>query len=243
MRCAILADIHSNLAALTAVLDDIASKGKVDEVWCLGDIVGYGPDPGECIKLLRKLKAVCVAGNHDLGAIGKIELSYFNPVAAEACEWTAEQLNAADALYLDELPKTIVKGDFLLVHGSPSSHLFEYVISTSSAAKNFSFFSTPYCLVGHTHVPLAFREEKGKVTTIALSPGIGLILSEPRMIINPGAVGQPRDGDPRASYAIYDSEGSMFRLYRVPYDIRATQDKMMQAGLPPPLIMRLEEGK
>ncbi|MHB8105761.1 MAG: metallophosphoesterase family protein [Dehalococcoidales bacterium] len=243
MRCAILADIHSNLEALTSVLEDIGSKGKVDEVWCLGDIVGYGPDPTECIKLLRKLKTVCVVGNHDLGSIGKIELSYFNPVAADACEWTGAHLNAADALYLVELPKTIVKGEFLLVHGSPSSHLFEYVISTGSAARNFSFFTTRYCLVGHTHVPQAFRQDNGKVNTIPLSPGIGLLLEEHRIIINPGAVGQPRDGDPRASYAIYDSDGGIFRLYRVEYDIRTTQDKMMQAGLPMQLILRLEEGK
>ncbi len=243
MRCAILADIHANLAALNAVLDDIAKQGKVDEIWCLGDIVGYGPEPGECISLLKKLKAICVAGNHDRGAIGKIELNYFNPTAAEALEWTAEKLTTLDTLYLEELPKTMDKGDFMLVHGSPSSHLFEYIISTSSATRNFAFFHTRYCLVGHTHVPLAFRQEGGKVTSLLLMPGRSLILDEARMIINPGAVGQPRDGDPRASYGIYDSEDSKFHLYRVSYDIRATQDKMVQAGLPLQLVMRLEEGK
>jgi diadenosine tetraphosphatase ApaH/serine/threonine PP2A family protein phosphatase len=242
MRCAILADIHANLAALKAVLDDIKTRGAVDEVWCLGDIVGYGPDPLECIDWVNRLNAVCIAGNHDLGAIGKLELSYFNPVAAEACEWTGEQLKAADALYLEELPKTVQKGDFLLVHGSPSSHLFEYVISNSSAERNFSFFTSRYCLVGHTHVPFVF-EEDGSVSSMPLLPDSELILGEPRMIINPGAVGQPRDGDPRASYAIFDSEDGIFRLYRVPYDIRATQDKMAKAGLPPQLIMRLEEGR
>jgi predicted phosphodiesterase len=243
MRYAILADIHSNLAALTAVLKDIEEKGGVDEVWCLGDIVGYGPEPAECIKLLRKYHPVCVAGNHDLGAVGKLELSFFNPAAAEACSWTAEKLNPGDLRYLEDLPKTVKKGDFLLVHGSPSSPLLEYVVSNSIAERNFSFFDTRYCLVGHTHAPLAFKQEDSKVGSISLSSGIGLVMGKQRMIINPGAVGQPRDGDPRASYAIYDSEGSIFRVYRIPYNIRATQDKMMQVGLPISLVTRLELGK
>ena len=243
MRYAILADIHANLAALTAVLDDINGKGGVDEIWCLGDIVGYGPEPGQCIKLLRQYNPVCVVGNHDLGAIGKLDLSYFNPAAAEACQWTAEKLNPVDARYLEDLPATVQKGDFLLVHGSPSEPILEYVMSTSIAEKNFSFFKSHFCLVGHTHVPLAFKEEDNSCSSISLSPGIGLVLGRHRMIINPGGVGQPRDGDPRASYAIYESEGNMLRLYRIPYDIRATQDKMMQAGLPIQLITRLEAGR
>ncbi len=243
MRYAILADIHANLAALNAVLNDIKIKGAVDEIWCLGDIVGYGPDPVECLNLLRKLKAVCVAGNHDFGAVDQIDLSYFNPAAAEVCRWTAEQLGPIDARYLEDLPETVQKGDFLLVHGSPSSPLFEYVITTNSAERNFSFFETRYCLVGHTHVPLAFREQKSKIESVTLLPDIELVLGDRRLIINPGAVGQPRDGDPRASYAIYDSDHHKFHLYRVPYDIRATQDKMVQAGLPLTLVMRLEVGK
>jgi diadenosine tetraphosphatase ApaH/serine/threonine PP2A family protein phosphatase len=243
MRYAILADIHANLTALKAVLDDIAKQGKVDEIWCLGDIVGYGPEPNECISLMKKLNVVCVAGNHDYGAIGQIDLTYFNPTAAEALEWTAQKLNPLDVRYLEELPKTVEKGDFLLVHGSPSSPLFEYVISTGSAERNFNFFHTRYCLVGHTHIPLAFRQEGRSITSRALLPVAGVALGEERVIINPGAVGQPRDGDPRASYGIYDSEDGFFRLYRVEYDIRATQDKMVQAGLPLTLVMRLEVGK
>ncbi len=243
MRYAILADIHANLAALTAVLDDIKGKGEVDEIWCLGDIVGYGPEPGECIKLMRQLKAVCVVGNHDLGAIGKLGLSYFNPAAAEACQWTGGKLNPVDARYLEDLPRTLQKGDFLLVHGSPAEPITEYVISTSIAEKNFSFFQEHFCLAGHTHVPHAFKMENETCSSISLLPGIGLVMGNHRMIINPGAVGQPRDKDPRASYAIYDSEGQMLRLYRVDYDIRATQDKMMQEGLPISLVTRLEVGK
>jgi diadenosine tetraphosphatase ApaH/serine/threonine PP2A family protein phosphatase len=243
MRYAILADIHANLAAFEEVLGDIERKGGVDEIWCLGDIVGYGPEPARCIELLRRYKHVCVAGNHDLAAIGRIELSYFNPLAAEAIRWTARQLSAGDMYYLEKLPMTLEKGDFLLVHGSPMEPALEYVISTGIAARNFNFFEAPFCLVGHTHVPLVFKEEEGGCRSVPFSPGIGLVLGDARMIINPGGVGQPRDGDPRASYAIYDSEGYIFRLYRIEYDIRATQDKMMEAGLPIHLITRLEAGR
>jgi diadenosine tetraphosphatase ApaH/serine/threonine PP2A family protein phosphatase len=243
MRYAVLADIHSNLEALATVFRDIEVKGGVDEVWCLGDIVGYGPEPAGCIKLLREHNPVCVAGNHDLGAVGKLELTLFNPTAAAACSWTAEKLGPEDLSYLQELPMTVQKDDFLLVHGSPASPLLEYVASNSIAEKNFSYFEGRYCLVGHTHVPLAYKQEENKVASIPLSSGIGLVLKKSRLIINPGAVGQPRDGDPRASYAIYDSEGSIFRVYRVEYDIRATQDKMMEAGLPVPLVTRLEVGR
>jgi diadenosine tetraphosphatase ApaH/serine/threonine PP2A family protein phosphatase len=242
MRYAILADIHANLAAFKAVLGDIGEKGGADELWCLGDIVGYGPDPSACIELLHKQSPVCIVGNHDLGAIGKLDLSYFNPAAAAACRWTAGRLSPADIQYLESLPQSATQGDFYLVHGSPAEPIMEYVTSTGVAAKNFSFFDTPYCLVGHTHVPLAFKQSSGGCSSVALSPSIGLVLGAQRMIINPGGVGQPRDGDPRASYAIYDSEGSVFRLHRVSYDIDATQDKMIRAGLPMALVSRLQEG-
>jgi predicted phosphodiesterase len=242
MRYAILADIHANLAAFEAVLRDIEEKGGVEELWCLGDIVDYGPDPSACVELLRKHKPVCVVGNHDLGAIGKLDLSNFNPAAAISCQWTARQLSRSDIQYLESLPLTVTKGDFVLVHGSPAEPVFEYIVSTGIAAKNFSFFDTPYCLVGHTHVPLAFKQSGADSSVITLSPGIGLVLGKHRTIINPGGVGQPRDGDPRASYAIYESEGSILRLYRVPYDIDATQEKMIRAGLPMSLVLRLQEG-
>jgi len=243
MRYAIIADIHSNLAAFTTVLDDIEKKGGVDEIWCLGDIVGYGPDPHRCIELLRRYKHVCVAGNHDWAATGKIDTSYFNPLAAVACQWTAQQLSPRDIKYLNSLPTTIEKGEFLLVHGSPMEPIWEYVISTGIAERNFAFFQSPYCLVGHSHMPAVFKYEGGSCLSLHLSPGVGMALGKSRLIFNPGGVGQPRDGDPRASYAIYDSEGRVIRLYRIPYDIGATQDRMMQAGLPIHLITRLKEGR
>jgi diadenosine tetraphosphatase ApaH/serine/threonine PP2A family protein phosphatase len=243
MRCAILADIHSNLEAFTAVLGDVARKGEVDELWCLGDVVGYGPDPGPCIELLRRCNHVCVAGNHDLAAIGKIDTKYFNPHAAAAIDWTSKELSWKDKQYLEKLPLTIEKGDFTLVHGSPIDPVFEYVISGGIAARNFPRFQTTYCLVGHSHQPVSFKEENGSAVPIGLSPGVGIILAKTRMIINPGAVGQPRDGDPQASYILYDDEASVARLIRVPYDVEKTQYKIMKAGLPVHLATRLKEGR
>ena len=242
MRYAVIADIHANLAAFTAVLGDIEQRGGVEEVWCLGDIVGYGPDPHRCIELLRKRKHVCVAGNHDWAAIGKIDTSYFNPDAATACRWTAEQLSRADIRYLESLPLVIEKGDFTLVHGSPREPIWEYILSASIAEGNLAFFKSQFCLVGHSHVPVVFKCEGDSCSSSQFLPNIGLILGESRLIINPGGVGQPRDNDPRASYAIYDSESRVARLYRIPYDIEATQDKMMQAGLPVRLVTRLSQG-
>jgi len=243
MRYAILADIHANLDALTAVLGDVEQQGGVDEIWCLGDIVGYGPEPSQCIEVLKRCEHVCVAGNHDLAAIGKLDASFFNPLAAAAIAWTAKQLSAADNHYLEHLPLTLEKGDFLLVHGGPAEPALEYIMSTSIANRNLAFFKSRYCLVGHTHAPALFREQEGSCVPVSFSPAIGLVLGSSRMIINPGAVGQPRDGDPRAAYALYDTEGRIMRLHRVEYDITAVQRKMMKAGLPVGLSSRLEAGQ
>ncbi|MFC1915433.1 metallophosphoesterase family protein [Chloroflexota bacterium] len=243
MRFAIIADVHANLAAFTAVLEDIEQRGGVEEVWCLGDIVGYGPDPHQCLELLRQYNHVCVAGNHDWGATGKIDPSDFNPDAAAACRWTAQQLSPEDIEYLEGLPLVIDKDNFTLVHGSPREPVWEYLISTSLAKVNFNFFQSQYCLVGHSHMPLIFRDEDGACSFGRFAPNVGLALGKSRLIINPGGVGQPRDGDPRASYAIYDSESRLVRLYRIPYDIGATQDKMMQNELPIRLVVRLNYGQ
>ncbi len=243
MHYAIIADIHANLAAFKAVLDHIERRGGVDEVWCLGDIVGYGPDPCECIELLRQHNHVCVVGNHDWAAIDKLATSAFNPDAAIACRWTAQQLSPDDIKYLESLPEVIQKEDFTLVHGSPRQPIWEYLISVSSAKENFAYFQSQFCLVGHSHVPLIFRfNETGACSFSQFVPNIRLVLGKSRLIINPGGVGQPRDGDPRASYAIYDSETGMVRLYRVPYDIGVTQTRMVKHNLPIRLVARLSQG-
>ncbi len=243
MRYAIISDIHANLAAFTAVLDDIERRGGVGKMWCLGDVVGYGPDPHECIELLCQTNHVCVAGNHDWAAIGKVDTAEFNPDAAAACRWTAQQLSAADVEYLGNLPLLIQEDDFTLVHGSPREPIWEYLISTGIAKENFACFKSPFCLVGHSHVPLVFSySESGTCSAGQFPSNVKLALGKNRLIINPGGVGQPRDGDPRASYAIYDSKTGQVRLYRVSYNIRSTQDRMVERGLPMRLVARLSYG-
>ncbi|MFC2071618.1 metallophosphoesterase family protein [Chloroflexota bacterium] len=243
MRYAIIGDIHANLAAFTAVLDDIEHLGGVEKVWCLGDVVGYGPDPHECIKLLRQTNHVCVAGNHDWAAIGKVDTAKLNPDAAAACHWTTQQLDSADVEYLGNLPLVIEDGDFTLVHGSPREPIWEYMISISLAKENFTCFKSQFCLVGHSHVPMVFNyDEDGMCSSRQFLASVRLALGRDRLIINPGGVGQPRDGDPQASYAIYDSETRLVRLYRVAYDVHSTQDKMAKCGLPMRLVARLSHG-
>jgi diadenosine tetraphosphatase ApaH/serine/threonine PP2A family protein phosphatase len=242
MRYAILADIHSNLAAFEAVLKDADGRGGFDKIWCLGDVVGYGPDPHECIERLRQFKPVCIAGNHDWAAIGKMDTSEFNPVAAIAAHWTAEQLTAEDKDYLLDLPLTLHENGFTLAHGSPREPIWEYLLSTDVAQENFAYFETAYCLVGHSHVPLIFELANDKAIYREFKETT-LKLKDRRMIINPGGVGQPRDGDPRASYAIYDAKTKAVHHYRVEYDIQATQKKMAERGLPTPLISRLGVGR
>jgi len=243
MRYAIIADIHANLAAFTAVLDDIKRRGGVKEVWCLGDIVGYGPDPHRCIELLRRYSHVCIAGNHDWAAIGKIDTSDFNPDAAAACHWTTQQLCPEDIDYLDSLPLVIQRDSFTLVHGSPREPIWEYLLATSSARENFAYFQSQFCLVGHSHVPLIFEyDEAGACSLNGFPADTVLTLAKNRLIINPGGVGQPRDGDPRASYAIYDSETRTVTCNRVPYDIGLTQARMTKYSLPVHLVARLSYG-
>lgn len=244
MRFGIVSDIHSNLAAFQAVLDDIGHKGGVERIWCLGDIVGYGPDPRECIELIRQSDHVCVAGNHDWGALEKIDLRDFNSDAAAACRWNGQQLSPDEIDYLANLPLTLNEGDFTLAHGSPREPIWEYLLSTYSAKASFDYFETKFCLVGHSHVPLVFeqRGDNGECLLHEIPPDTSLALAENRLIINPGSAGQPRDGDNRASYAIYDSEHGAVEYYRVSYDFSITQKKMAEHGLPQRLIDRLSHG-
>ena len=248
MRVLLLSDVHSNYEALTAVVQDTRERGPVDAIWDLGDTVGYGPDPGQCVRFLRDEGAVSVAGNHDLGAIGRISLSYFNPYAAAACRWNGSQLTQEEAAFLGGLPLRVEEGPFTLAHGSPRDPVWEYLFSEKAAEQNFPLFSTPFCLVGHTHIPLAFtleaRDGRQQCRGVLLAPDVSLKLEEgSRLIYNPGGVGQPRDGDPRAAYALYDSEAQTITHYRVPYDIAATQQRMTAAGLPQYLIERLAFGR
>jgi len=242
MRCAILADIHSNLEAFKAVLYDLERRGGAEEIWCLGDVVGYGPNPHECVHLLQQHRHVCVAGNHDWAAIGRIDTSHFNPEAASACHWNAEQLTAEDIAYLGHLPLTLTRNSFTLVHGSPREPIWEYLLTTESALINFDHFDTRFCLIGHSHSPLLFELDRDNCRMLPLPGELMLGENEKRFIINCGSVGQPRDGDPRASYALVDTEREELLHFRVVYDIAVTQEKMRDSDLPLRLINRLAVG-
>ena len=242
MRILIISDIHSNSAALRVVLEAAGEQGY-DRVWCLGDVVGYGPAPNDCITEVRDLEALCIAGNHDWGALGKIPLEDFNRDAQAASLWTRDQLTPESMSYLEEQPKIQVEGDFTLAHGSPRFPIWEYVQLPSIAAANFAHFETLYCLVGHTHVPVVFRALDARSVEMFFpqldSP---LTLGEERLIVNPGSVGQPRDGDSRASYALLDCRANTIQFQRVEYPIGYTQARMQDAGLPPRLAARLTFG-
>jgi len=243
MNILVVADIHANLTAFEAVLADAEKHGKIDEIWCPGDIIGYGPDPCECISLLKNISKVCVAGNHDWAAAGKIDTSDFNPAAAAANKWTSRQLSPEDTGFLSNLPQAIEQADFTIVHGSPREPVWEYLFSTEEARGSLAFFKTRSCLVSHTHQPVAFLfDESGNGTTRLLEDGTVLTLDANRMYINPGSVGQPRDRDPRASYGILDPLNGTFTLHRVAYDIQSVQERMREHGLPALLISRLGVG-
>lgn len=241
MRIGIVSDIHSNLEALSAV---IAAMGPVDQVWCLGDIVGYGPQPNECIAVLTGLKHLAVAGNHDRAAIGQMDLEEFNPYAAAAARWTMEQLSPTSSEYLSGLPATLVSGELTLVHGSPRDPLWEYVLSVDTARVSFDHFEGPFCLVGHTHVPSVFTLDDGRVRAERIVGAGELSLDRPeaRFILNPGSVGQPRDGDPRAAFLVIDTDRRSASWRRVEYPFEQTQDKMRRGGLPSRLVERLAGG-
>lgn len=392
MRYAIFTDIHANLEALEAVLtkiDELAKQEPIDEIWFLGDLVGYGPDPNTCITKLRERTNVIIAGNHDWAAVGKIDLEDFSSAARISAEWTATQLTEEHKEFLDNLPERLIKGECTLVHGSPYGPLWEYLTSEALAERSFQYFDTRYCFVGHTHVPVIFQqpdqvstiptvplgenqsstpdaeqhtstlfadlssdaaltdEENEETTRLAalrlptakvatsteitqatspipteaeedgraaehsdinghlqdddkehadaiddtdndvensteITPSEAIEDAEERLnneieellellglsqslvqvtnemidppegswqlppdyraIVNPGGVGQPRDGDARAAFMIYDTEGH-FTFYRVSYDIEKTQEKIIKAGLPPYLATRLAYGR
>ncbi len=239
MRIAVLSDIHGNLPALEAVLADLR---PYDAIWQLGDIVGYGPQPNEVVALLAAEKARGVRGNHDAAAIGELDTDTFNEDARAALEWTVGQLTPLTRTWLTELPSRVELEGFTLVHGSPRDPTWEYVYSVSIARANMGRFSTTHCLVGHTHVPLIYRQSGSRVEPAQPDDRTTLQLDERRTILNPGSVGQPRDGDRRACAMLLDTEQMSLEWRRVEYPIEPVQKLMAQAGLPDRLITRLRYG-
>ncbi len=242
MRALIVSDVHSNLEALEAVLNHAQDRGGFDRIWCLGDMVGYGPDPSACLGRLREFDLTAVAGNHDYAAAGVIDPADFNGAAHAAIRWTADQLSADEIEFLAELPTVRLQPPFTLVHGSLRDPIVEYLMHPSQALVTFNLLATDYCLVGHSHHPFICPENGGTPLFLPLPEARLVPLDAQRCIINPGSVGQPRDRDSRASYAVFDSDALTVEHHRVVYDFRGTQAKMRDAGLPQYLIERLDYG-
>lgn len=244
MRVLVISDIHANEAALERVLED--ADGAYESVWCLGDTVGYGPEPDACIMRIRSLAALTVIGNHDWAVLQRMDIEDFNPEAQRAVLWTRNHITPENLTWLGNLPnQPIVHGDFTLTHGSPRDPVWEYVLYPAVAQANFAEFTSRFCLVGHTHVPALhmLQDQASKVRSLTLAAGQIISLEDGwRGILNPGSVGQPRDSDPRASYALLDTEAFTWEVRRVAYPIEVTQAHMRAARLPERLINRLAYG-
>jgi predicted phosphodiesterase len=240
MRYAVISDIHGNLEAFQAVLEAI-SKDRVDRYLSLGDVVGYGADPSACIKLLKTLSPeVLVAGNHEWGVLGQFELGYFNDAAKAAIEWTKTRISKEEIEYLRSFKLAYEGKDFALVHGSlDAPEEFSYILNDYDAYHNMKFMKPPVCFVGHSHVAGIFYSG----TRVKLATGKITIEPDRKYVANAGSIGQPRDSDPLAAYAIYDDKEATLEIKRVSYDIKKAQEKILQAGLPPILAYRLAQGR
>jgi predicted phosphodiesterase len=241
MKTLLISDVHANLTALEAVLAD---AGSFDATWCLGDLVGYGPDPNECIERVAALPNLqCVMGNHDAAALRRIEIDAFNPEARAALVWTQQRLSETNAAFLNERPEMITVDQITLAHGSPRQPIWEYLLDTRTATANFDYFDTLYCFVGHTHLPVIYYlPDDQRMAHLIVPENTTQVTLAPRAIINPGSVGQPRDRDPRAAYALLDMDDYTWEWHRVAYDIPSVQERMRAAELPERHIVRLSAG-
>ena len=239
VRVAVLSDIHANAAALEAVL---AAIPTVDEVWQLGDVVGYGPEPDAVVARLRSIGALGVRGNHDAAALGRLDIDTFNVDARAAMVWTQSQIGPETREWLGALPERLEREDVLLVHGSPRDPTWEYITTTPVARAGMAAMPTTSGLHGHTHVPIAYVEDDGHLQT--MSPGAGSTLSFDgrRVLLNPGSVGQPRDGIPTASWLLLDTGAGTATWQRTAYDVAVVQEGMVARGLPERLVARLSYG-
>jgi predicted phosphodiesterase len=247
MRVLVLSDVHANLTALEAVL--AAVNGRWDRVVCLGDVVGYGPDPNEVLDRVRALGALTIRGNHDKASCGLEDPADFNPVARTAALWTREQLTPANTEYLQNLPIGPVQAEGLsLVHGALRDE-DEYVFGPAQALEGLLESPSPITFFGHTHMQGGFCLRDNRVEVLHFTPRDGeqfaTLKIEPasQYLLNPGSIGQPRDGDPRAAFALVGEDRAFVEFWRVPYDISAVQARMSKAGLPEPLIARLAAGR
>ena len=242
MRVAVVSDIHSNLHALEAVLEAIDAEAP-DELWCLGDLIGYGPRPNECCAIVEERADVCLAGNHDLAIIGTIDLEEFHGDAALAARQNRSALTQESRAFLDGLEPNGRAHDVALYHGSARDPVWEYVLSDEAAVATLALAGSPLVLVGHIHVALRFTTSAGVVDGALAPDGTVVELGGDPTLLNPGSVGQPRDGDPRAAYLLLDLGARRAEFRRVEYDIARTQSEMAEAGLPGFLAARLALGQ
>jgi diadenosine tetraphosphatase ApaH/serine/threonine PP2A family protein phosphatase len=259
MRIVLLSDIHSNEPAMRAVLDALPAH---DHIWCLGDTIGYGPNPNECLREMRERAQHVLTGNHDLASLGAISLVTFNPLARAANEWNNKQLDDELRAYLAERPARIdLDAEFqpypperadrsaqdaaTLAHASPRDPVWEYVLDEVVAKENLAHFTAPICFIGHSHVPLVFAYHLGPSLEFGHAEAAYVVELKPdsRYIVNPGSVGQPRDSDPRAAFAVWDTEAHTITFHRVQYDVAETQRRMREAKLPSALAERLALGR
>jgi predicted phosphodiesterase len=243
VRVAVLSDVHGNRHAFEAALDAI-DRARVDEVWCLGDLVGYGADPDACVDLAREALDVCLGGNHDFAVRGDLPLEEFSRGAELAARWTAEVARDDTLAFLHELEPTGERGPVGLFHGSPRDPVWEYVLSSLQAELCMDRQNHRVCLVGHSHVALHFHRGEGRPATgDTCRDGDELDLGSGEWILNPGSVGQPRDGDPRAAWLELDLSASAARYHRVEYDVAGAAAAIRAARLPDSLAERLRFGQ
>lgn len=242
MKYGFFSDVHANLEALKACIVDFRSE-KLDKVYFLGDAVGYGPNPDECVKLINEIAEVKLMGNHDYAALGLMETEYFNQYAAESMGWTKNSISEKTIEIMSDFELTHVIGEILLVHSSPREpENWHYILDMEDAEDNFDFFTEKICLLGHTHRPYIVYKTESENAILSDETEV-VIEHEYRYLVNIGSVGQPRDGDPRSCYLIYDTEKGSLRLKRVQYDVKSTQKVMAKIGLPEYLIDRLAVGR
>lgn len=240
MRTLVISDIHANATALEAVLAD---AGAFERVWCLGDVVGYGPDSNECVSILKSLpNLICIMGNHDAALLGLIDLAAFNFEAQAALQVQAQQLSLESRDFLELLEISTTKDGITLAHGSPRNPIWEYILNVTIARQNFAAFPTQICLIGHSHIPSIFVEEPDGEITVLLPHSGDMWRSKKRFILNPGSVGQPRDRDSRASYVIWDDQEAIWQYHRVKYNIPPVQKRIIDLGIPARHAHRLSQG-
>jgi diadenosine tetraphosphatase ApaH/serine/threonine PP2A family protein phosphatase len=239
-RVAVISDVHANRHALNAVLAAIEASGT-DEIWCLGDLVGYGPEPNECCRAVAARAEVCLAGNHDLVVLGSLSIRDFAGDAAAAARWTQTVLADDSREFLAGLPSSMRRNGVDLFHGSARDPVWEYVLSDEAAWWTLQATDQPLVLVGHSHVPLAIALDGDELDGGVAPDGTILDLESGRYLLNPGSVGQPRDGDPRAAYLLVEL-GRRASFHRVEYPVEETQAEMRERGLPEPLAERLAVG-